>query len=183
MSAKNLSEAKVVKESSALSLDFPQVNEEFFVALRAEERRFDDADRVETRCEGGAPDLVDDARVLVGAAHHALGSFSFADFELRLDERDDLAPAREQVAHGGKNEPQRNERRVDRCDFGRFGEPMRLQTADVGLLENGDARVASEHRRDLIAADVDGIDAALAGGEQAMREPAGRGADVEGDPS
>ena len=59
-------------------------------------------------------------------------------------------------------------------------EVVGLEVADVGALAHGDARVVAQRPGELAAADVDRVDVRGAGLEQAVGEPAGRRAGVEG---
>jgi hypothetical protein len=157
------------------------MDEEFFVAFRSQQRRFDRAQHVERCRRSGRLDLIDDAGVLFGAAHDAFADFLFADFELRFDQRDDLPALDEKVAHGGKDEAERNERCVDRRKLRRLRQEIGRKAADVGFLQDDNARIRSQLRCELAVADIDSVNALRAGGQQAIREPAGRGSDVERD--
>src|ERR1700752_738967 len=87
-----------------------EIDQEFFIALGPQKRRLDRRACIITQfCRGGL-DLVDDPGMLRGRAHDAtLADLALADFELRLDERNNFMARLEQHFYSGQNDLQRYE--------------------------------------------------------------------------
>ena len=62
-----------------------------------------------------------------------------------------------------------------------LGKPRRIERADVGLFQRNDGRVLVQSRMQLLAPDIDRIDAPRAARQQHIGETAGRSAGIETD--
>src|SRR5882762_9954722 len=115
----------------------PQMQQEFPIALRAQDRRGDLGGNLVPALLGKLSELGKDAPMLFGVAHHAtLPHRAFPNLELRLDEGYDLARRAQQLAHARQHQPQGDERDVDHGQVGRDWQP--IQMPDVDPLQDGD---------------------------------------------
>src|SRR6185437_14504550 len=154
-------------------------NEEFAVAVAAEDRGGDDT--------AEAPAARSKQRLGVGAdggVHGRIADDAFLDvaprrLELRLDERDHVGTRRQQPFDRRQHELERDEAHVDRRKVRRVGETRAVERANVGLLERDEGAAAAQFWMQLVAADIDRIDALRAALEQDFGKAAGRRADVE----
>src|SRR5262252_10580292 len=155
-------------------------DKELAVAVAAVDRRRKGRnDRAAERGDEGG-DLGAYGRVDVRIAHDALlEPAALLDLELRLDERDHAAARRRQRERRRQHMLERNEAHVDRDEVGLPIEPRRIERTDVGLLERDDLGPRTQPGMQLIATDIDRVDASRAAFDQDLGEAAGRGADVE----
>ena len=119
--------------------------------------------------------VADDAATAVG--------FLAARLELRFDEGDEAAPGANEGGHGRQDQAEGDERAIEDGQVEgvkAVAEGGGDEFAGVDALEDADARVLAEFPGQLAAADVDGRHLGGAVLEEAVGEPAGRGADVEG---
>ena len=95
--------------------------------------------------------------MLFRRAHHpAFADFALADFELRFDQRDHRTICGNERTHFGQNQFERYERCIDGREFRNERQTRRLEIADVGLLENHDARIVAQFPIELAVANIDG---------------------------
>src|SRR5580700_6479903 len=166
----------ITRRSTTLRLD-----EKFAVAVAARDRRRrDTADAPAERNQKSA-DVVADRGVDGRIAHDAFLDVAAAGLELRLDQQNERCPRFEDFADGRHDELERDEADINGGEIRPLGKARRIKRADVGLLHRDDIAAAAQARMQLIAADVDGVDAACAAQCQNLGEAAGRGADVEAD--
>src|SRR5262245_30754322 len=111
-----------------------------------------------------------------GVTDDALRDLATACFELRLDEDERLPPRRGEREHRRKRLRDADERHVADDEVG--GERELGQCASVHPLEHDDTRVGAQSRMQLPVAHIDRGDACGARLQEAVGEPAGRGADV-----
>src|SRR5687767_3000760 len=112
--------ARQTVRRSAVSLSAgAEINQEFFIALGPEQRRFRDAYGLVAEDGRAVLDLTDHAHMFFGRAHHpALAHFAFTDFELGFDQSDDLVARGEKLFDTGQDQLERNERSVDGGELG-----------------------------------------------------------------
>jgi hypothetical protein len=104
------------------------------------------------------------------------------ELEHRLDEREQVCAGRQLHAvelWNGASEREVGD--VDGHDPDRLGNEAAVEVRDIRRLQVDDSLVLTERAEQLSVTCVDGVDAAGAGSEQCLREPARGGADVEGD--
>src|SRR5271170_4082531 len=123
------------------------------------------------------------ARLLHGAdvLHGALLEARSADLELRFDQRGEpgvLAGEREDMR---QDEAERDEAHVADDSPGRGLEKSRRHPARIKSFVSNHARVVAKTRVELIAPDVDRVDAPGAARQKYVGEAAGRRADVQAD--
>ena len=119
----------------------------------------------------------------LGVAHHAAAAHVLAaGLELRLDHRERVEALGGARQHGREHLAQRDEADVEHDQVGRVGQLRRLQRAGVGALDHRHPRVLAQRPVELAVGDVERDDVLRARLQQAVREPAGRGADVEAAP-
>jgi hypothetical protein len=104
-----------------------------------------------------------------------------ADFELRLDERDEEGAGRCQLKRRAQRLDQRDEADVGGDGSNRLGDRLAGEASRIETLERDDARIGLEAGVQLAMADVGGIDLRRAALEQHLREAAGRRADIQSD--
>src|ERR1700693_2689722 len=93
--------------ASAMS---PQMQKEFAIALRAEDRRGELGGNLIPALLGKLAELAENSTMLFGVAHDAtLPHRALPDLELRLDQRHDLARRAEQLAHAWQHQAQGDE--------------------------------------------------------------------------
>ena len=117
---------------------------------------------------------------ILGRAHHpSLADPLRAELELRLDQRQQLAPGR----HAGRERRQhlgeRDERDVGGHQAGLERQLGGVEVAGVAALDHLDPRVVAQAPVELAAGDVERDHPRRAALEQAVGEAAGRSADVE----
>src|SRR5262249_38363930 len=88
--------------------------------------------------EGG--DLVADRRVHERIAHDAFFPLTPADFELRLDQRQEMRRRWRKCEHRRQDELERDEARIDDDEVGPLGEPRRIENANIGRFDGYDLR-------------------------------------------
>src|SRR5687768_16480382 len=113
----------------------------------------------------------------------ALADGFAASLELRLDEGHDFTPWRYQIEDRGENLLERDERDVDGSQRRSFLEETRIDRPGVHALHDHDPRVATQLLVELTSPYVDGVDTGSDVLQQAVREPAGRCADVHAHPA
>ena len=118
-----------------------------------------------------------DAQPLV--ADEAARRVPLADLELRLYERDDLTAPRQHGDYRRQYEPQRDERDVCHRKRRSLGQVLGLHEARVEVLPDPDSRIGAQPVVELVRADVHGHHELRAVLKKAVREAAGRGADVK----
>src|SRR5918996_5182549 len=156
------------------------IEEELTVSFRAWERGVGHAEDAPTPGRHLRLHLREHAAAHVGIADDpSPADVRGAGLELGLHEHE-RAPARRRAGQGGRQRlAEADEGHVARDEGGREREVVTAEVTHVRPLENGDARVVAQARMKLAVADVEGADAVGARLEQAVREPAGGGADVE----
>src|SRR5438105_3913306 len=102
------------RPSSRVLLAAARVEQEFAIAVRAEDRAFDNPDHTPARlCGDPRRGTLADFAMHCGIAHHsALADLRAAYFELRLDERHQLGALDGERERGGQHEVQPDEARV-----------------------------------------------------------------------
>jgi site-specific DNA recombinase len=129
-------------------------------------------------------DLLHGAVVEGGVADDAALSDIFPlQLELGLDEADDGAALLQHAEGGGEDLGKGDEREVHDDEADLLAEGGDFQAAGVELLLHDDAGVSAELVDELVGADIDGVDLGRAVLEQAVREAAGGGADIEAGPA
>src|ERR1700732_1535648 len=102
---------QTIPTASAMS---PQVEQEFAIALGAQDWRRDLASRVVPHLLGKLPELAEPPKVLFRVAHNApLPHRALANLELRLDQRDDVAGRAEELVDTRQHQAQGDEGDVD----------------------------------------------------------------------
>ncbi len=132
------------------------MEQEFFVALGPQERRFGDGQDPITAVDRRSRYFIDDPVMLFRRAHHAaFADFAFADFELRLDQRND-SPfwGNKRMSYSGKiNLSEINEASMVAI-AGMNGRRARLEITNIGFFENHDARVVAQFPIELAITDI-----------------------------
>ena len=101
--------------------------------------------QVKIEAGGNICDFFDDAPVILGGSYHAaFADPSFADFELRLDERNDFCAWLEQFFHRREHQFKRDKRDVDGGKTYAGWKSANLEKTNVGFFENNDARMVSQ---------------------------------------
>ena len=149
-----------------------ELEDEFTVSLRAWQSRVYDAGNASTPLAGGLGDLVHDAALHCGVAHHPFRDVGSAGLELRLHEDERLPAGSRESQHRRQGEAHGDERHV--ADDERRCERELLQEAGVRALEHGHARVVPQSRVQLAVTDVERDHAGGAPLEQDIGEAAGR---------
>jgi hypothetical protein len=99
----------------------------------------------------------------VGIADHAaLADLALADFELRLDQGDEMGARRGEGEGRGQQGLEPDEAGVAGDQLDRLGQLRAGQTARVSPFQHHHARILAQLPGQLAAADVDGIDAGRA---------------------
>jgi hypothetical protein len=99
--------------------------------------------------------------------------------ELGLDEEDHLAGfVFQERFRRSEDQVERDERHIADDKIHRLGQAVTCQVAGIGLFPHEDARIVPQLQVQLRGSDVDGVHARGAMLEEAVGEPAGRGADV-----
>ena len=127
-------------------------------------------------------DALEDLAVDRGVAHDAVVGPAAAGLELGLDERHDVTGRcrAERGQDRRQDQPERDERHVDRRDGDRFGKRRGRERPGVGPLHRDHPGIASERLGELSTTDIERIDPARTALEQDVGEATGRRADVEG---
>ena len=102
------------------------------------------------------------------------------DLELRLDHRQAVERGAAQRERRRQHLGQRDERDVDHDQVGSVRELAGAQRAGVAALDHGHPRIVAQPPVELAVRHVDGDHVRGAALQQAVGEPTGRGADVEG---
>ena len=127
-------------------------------------------------------DAVDDLLADGGVADNApLADVVAAGFELGFDEGDGFAAGGKEAVEGREDEAQGDEGDIGDGQGGGLGEVAGFQVAGVAAVEDDDAGVGGESGVELAFADIDGEDLEGAMLEEAVREAARGGADVNAD--
>ena len=100
--------------------------------------------------------------------------------ELRLHEQHEVGVGGGAAHERGRDGAQRDEGQVGDREVDRAADVLGLEVAGVGALEHRDPRVGAQRPRELTTPDVDREHRRRAGLEQAVGEPAGRRAEIEG---
>ncbi len=119
----------------------------------------------------------------IGDDTGAAVGLGLAGLELGFDEGDDAAAGPDQGGERGKDLPQGDERAIGDGEVeGQLvrGEVGGGQLPGIGPFEDGDAWVLAEFPGELAMADIDGMNGVGAVLEEAVGEPAGTGAEIEG---
>ena len=115
-------------------------------------------------------------------ADHAPVGRTATRFELRLDEGHDRSAGRTEAAHyRPQDQSERDERHVDRGERHPSRQRIGAQVPRVRAFQGDDPWIASERIRQLAPSNVHGVDFRGASLKEDVREPAGRGTDVEAD--
>src|SRR5215467_1902198 len=115
------------------------------------------------------------------ADHATLADVLAPHLELRLDERDNLAPRSEDTKRRRQNLFERDERDIDDGERRLVAEDARVERARIRVLHHDHALILAQTGVELAGADVDRVHTRGALLEQAIGEPARRGADVQTD--
>jgi len=129
--------------------------------------------------EGG--DLVADRCVNEWIAHDAFFPLTSANFELRLDQRQEMRRRSRKCERRRQDELERDEARIDDYEVGPLGEPRRIEDANIGRFEGCDLRSPPQAWMQLAASHIHGIDSPRPACQQDFGKAAGRGADIEAD--
>ena len=73
-------------------------------------------------------------------SHDTLLDVSPAGFELRLDQRQQVRRRLQELKHGGKQQPERDEACIDGDEVGSLQQQCRIEPADIGALDGYDLR-------------------------------------------
>jgi len=103
------------------------------------------------------------------------------DLKLGFDQRHHLPALSQEQKRRRQHEPERNEGDVDHRQIARLRQERRRGRPDVHTIETYHARVALKLPGQLPVADVDGVDPGRPPLKQAVGEPPGRSADIDGD--
>ncbi len=103
------------------------------------------------------------------------------DLKLRLCKADDASPGLEPGRRHGQDEAQGDEGHVDADEVGILRHLLARQVAHVETFQADDPLVRAQLPGQLPLPHVDGVDAGGPSLQHAVREPAGRGADVHAD--
>src|SRR5580692_5666828 len=95
-------------------------------------------------------------------AHDAFLDVAAAGLELRLDQRNQRCSRFEDFTERRHDELERDEAYVNRGKIRMFGEARQIKRADIGSLHRDDIAAAAQARMQLIATDVDRVDAPCA---------------------
>ena len=106
-----------------------------------------------------------------------------AGFELRLDQRHQCGVRRSEREWRRQHRRQTDKTSIASYDFDGLGNLLARQHTRVDPLAHDDARVLAQLPGELAVADIDGVDLPRAARQQHIGEAAGRGADIERDPS
>src|SRR5215469_12576500 len=102
-------------------------DEELAIAFAAADGRGDDLrDAPAVRAHEGG-DLVADRRMNEWIAHDAFFLLTSADFELRLDQRQEMRRRSRKCERRRQHELERDEARIDDDEVGPLGEPRRIE--------------------------------------------------------
>src|ERR1700694_820395 len=133
----------------------PQVEQEFAIALSAQDRRRDLASNVVPLLLGVVPELAEHPKVLFRVAHDAaLPHRPFANLELGFDERDDVTRRAEELSNAWQHQAKGDERDIDHGQIRR--ERQAIQMPDVDPLQDRDPGILAKTPGQLPVADVDG---------------------------
>lgn len=116
------------------------------------------------------------------ADHPSLSNLPAPDFELGLDEHQQVGPGGD-LPQPRKQQARGNERDVDGDEIDPLGETGSLQSSGIGAFEHPDTRIVAEPRVELAVADVHRRDLARSRLEQAVRKATGGRADIQADPA
>ena len=106
-----------------------------------------------------------------------------AGFELRLDQQHGVGAVGGRPGQRRGDEPERDERQVAHHEVDRFADVGQGEVAGVEALLHGHPGVVAQGPGQLAGADVDGHHRGGAALQEAVGEPAGRGAGVERPPT
>ena len=112
----------------------------------------------------------------------ALADLAPPDLELGLDQGQAVEPLGRAAEHGRQDLGQRDERDVDHDQVRRVGQLVGTQRARVAPFDDRHPRIGAEPPGKLAVGDIHRDDVRNPGLEQAVGEPARRGADVERPP-
>jgi hypothetical protein len=119
--------------------------------------------------QGGIPD------------NAAFADLFLLQFKLGFDEADDLPLRLQHPEDGPEDQGQGDEGNIDDDEIDRLGKIAGLEMAQVESLLRDDARIAPELPRELICADIVGIDLRRTALEDAIGETSRRSARIEDD--
>lgn len=158
----------------------PEVSEELPVSLCSTDRRLDDTARSESLGRQATHHLPYCPAVAFSLAHDtSLANLSLSQFELRLDEKQQIGgrggQPRQHLTHG----TQRNERQVGDDEIERAAEVCRRAVPDIGSIPHVDTRVPADRPVQLTVTDIDGANARGSVLEQTIGESSGRCTRIE----
>jgi hypothetical protein len=160
------------------------VEEEFAIALGAEDGRIDDFNFGASQGDDGFADLGNGAKLGRLTAHDsAFANQSAADFKLWLDEENEFAARLSFVGKRGTQGRGQHLGRGDEGDihgdeFDRLGHLLQFEITRVGFLQQTDARVGAKTRIDLTVSGIDGENAGGSVLQHAVGKTAGRGSNI-----
>jgi len=106
-----------------------------------------------------------------------------AGFELRLDQRDQCGALRGKRERRREHRGKPNKARIAGNNFDRFGYERARQRTRIHALAHDDTRILAQFPGELTVADIDGIYPLSTALHQHVGKPAGRGPDVECNPT
>jgi hypothetical protein len=155
------------------------VEEELDVPFRTGDRRGRRGYRRQSYLTRRGGHFVNDAGLDGRIANHTFADFAASRFELRFDERNDVALRTYDWRHHRQDLSQRDEGDVNRHDVDRAGKIGRLQVSGIEMLDDEDPRIVAQRPIDLPMANVERDDVCGASFEKDVREAPGGGTDVE----
>ncbi len=160
----------------------PQPGQEFLIPGRAEQGRWYHSAGFKPKDAGGLDYLLHRLLTDFGILDDAAFAYKlFAGFKLGFYQDHAFRFRRKDLCEGRNDKPERNEGAIDRKEIRRFGELFRSCAAYIGAFHNDDPRVLPYLPGHLPIPNVNGVDLCGAVLEQAVGEPAGRGAYVNRD--
>ena len=156
------------------------MHKELPVSFRAEYRRRNESDYIETGLKCRVPDLAQDRPVFRRVRYDSAAShLALADLELGLYQRDAFSAFRCHSSDGGEDPAERDEGNIDRGQVEEHGKVCRVEGASVNALHHDYSRILPDLPCQLIVTDVDRPYPSRAVLKQAIREAAGRCAHVD----
>ena len=160
----------------------PEVRQEFDVARRSAQRRRHHRHRCQAGRGGQRRGHIHQHPQVDGRVRHepAPADLRPARLELRLDEEHAVGAVARDAGQGRSHEPERDERQVGDEQVDGIAHVGRGEVAGVAAFPDGDPGVVAERPGQLAGPHVDGQHRGGAALQEAVREPAGGGAGVEG---
>src|SRR5262249_20379288 len=158
-------------------------DEELAIAVAAGDGRGDDlCDAPAVRAHEGG-NLIADRCVNEWIAHDAFFPLTSANFELRLDQRQEMRRRSRKCERRRQDELERDEARIDDDEVGPLGEPRRIEDANVGRFEGYDLRSPPQAWMQLAVSPIHGLDLSRPVSQEDFGKSAEAGADIEAAPA